>query len=174
MNGNLLIVGASTYSAIAYEIAKDMNCFEKIDFVDDQKAISANGKAVIGNVNSIEELSNAYKNVVVAIGNAVVRQKIINQIKSRNLCNLVSLVSPCAYISPNSKIMGGCIIEPMAVIHAGCTICEGCIISAGAVVNHESVCGDCVHIDCNATVSGYTTVPPKTKVASGTVFCSCT
>lgn len=170
MRESLLIIGASTFSAVAYEIANDMNCFDKIDFVDDQRIVSTNGKKIIGNVASIAELSDKYRNVVVAIGSADVRQKIVDQIKSQNLCNLVSLVSPRAYISPNSKIMGGCIVEPMAVIHTGCTIGEGCIISAGAVVNHESVCGDFVHVDCNATVAGYSIVPPKTKVPCGSVF----
>lgn len=37
MNKNLLIVGASTYGVVASEIAADMGCFEKIDFVDDER-----------------------------------------------------------------------------------------------------------------------------------------
>ena len=35
MNRNLLIVGAGIYGIVVYEIAADMRCFEKIDFVDD-------------------------------------------------------------------------------------------------------------------------------------------
>ena len=37
MNNNLLIVGASAYSLLAADIAKEMQCFEKIDFIDDEK-----------------------------------------------------------------------------------------------------------------------------------------
>ena len=43
MNKNLLIVGAGTYGVLASEIAEDMECFEKISFVDDEKKSNATG-----------------------------------------------------------------------------------------------------------------------------------
>lgn len=48
MNKNLLIVGASTYGVVASEIAADMGCFEKIDFVDDERKTTPNGIEVVG------------------------------------------------------------------------------------------------------------------------------
>ncbi|MBR1677729.1 MAG: acetyltransferase, partial [Clostridia bacterium] len=35
MNRNLLILGAGQYGTVVKEIAKSMECFEKIDFLDD-------------------------------------------------------------------------------------------------------------------------------------------
>jgi len=118
------------------------------------------------------KLSAAYGNITVAIGNPTVRLALIKKIKSETPFRVVSLVSPKAHVSPSAKIMDGSIIEPMAVVHSGCVISQGCIISAGAVVNHASLCGDGVHVDCNATVSGNTLVPPQTKVCSGQVYTS--
>jgi len=37
LNKNLLIVGAGIYSVVAFEIATEMGCFDKIDFIDDTK-----------------------------------------------------------------------------------------------------------------------------------------
>ena len=37
MNKNLLIVGAGTYAVVAFEIAADTRCFDRIDFVDDKR-----------------------------------------------------------------------------------------------------------------------------------------
>ena len=43
-------------------------------------------------------------------------------------------------------------------------------ISAGAVINHSSMCNEVVHVDCNATVEGFCTVPAGTKIFSGVVY----
>ena len=170
MNKNLLIVGASTYAVVAYEIAADMGCFERIDFVDDKRKTTPTGIEVIGTTRDIDELAIQYSNIIVAIGNPEVRLSLLNKIKEETPCRIVSLVSPKAYISPSAQIMSGCIVEPMAVVHTGCVITTGCIISAGAVINHASMCCNGVHVDCNAIVEGYCLVPAGTKICSGEVY----
>lgn len=170
MNKNLLIVGAGTYGIIASEIASDMGCFKKIDFIDDERKTTPNGIEVVGTTRDIDELVVEYSNIIVAIGNPKVRLSLLNRIKEETPYRIISLVSPKAYISPSAQIMNGCIIEPMAVVHASCVICPGCIISAGVVVNHATMCCDGVHVDCNATVEGYCLVPAGTKVCSGEVY----
>lgn len=170
MNKNLLIIGAGTYGIVASEIAADMECFEKIDFVDDERKTTPNGIDVVGTTQDIDELALQYSNIIVAIGKPEVRLSLINRIKEETPYRIVSLVSPKAYISPSAQIMSGCIIEPMAVVHTGCVVCQGCIISAGAVINHATVCCDGVHVDCNATVEGYGLIPAGTKICSGEVY----
>lgn len=170
MNKNLLIVGAGTYGVLAYEIAKDMGCFEKIDFVDDVRKTTPNEIEVIGITKDIAELAVEYSNIIVAIGNPEDRLALLRKIKEETPYRIVSLVSPKAYISSLAEIMEGCIIEPMAVVQTSCSICVGCIISSGAVVKHATMCCDGVHVDCNATVDGYCLVPAGTKICSGEVY----
>lgn len=170
MNKNLLIIGAGTYSVVASEIAADMGCFEKIDFVDDKRKTTPNGIETVGTTQDIDELAIEYSNIIVAIGNPEVRLSLLNRIKEETPYRIVSLVSPKAYVTSSAQIMSGCIIEPMAVVHTGCVICPGCIISAGAVVNHATMCCDGVHVDCNATVEGYCLVPAGTKICCGEVY----
>lgn len=170
MNKNLLIVGAGIYAVIASEIAIDMGFFERIDFLDDRKKETPTGAKVVGTTNDLAELETWYDNIVVAIGNPKVRLALIERIKAENSYQIVSLVSPRAYISPTAQVKQGCIVEPMAVVQSRCVIGEGCIISSGAVVNHASICGDGVHVDCNATVEGNCIVPAGLKICSGEVF----
>ena len=170
VNNNLLIIGAGVYGIVASEVAADMGCFEKIDFVDDEKTTTMNGKDVLGTTEQLAEFADHYSNDVVAIGEPGKRLSLLKRIEREIPCRIVVLVSPKAYISPSAKIGKGSIIEPMAVLCAGCVISEGCIISAGAVINHYSTCLDGVHVDCNAVVEGAATVPAETKVCSGEVF----
>lgn len=170
MNGNLLIVGAGSYALVAAEIAESMGCFGKIGFVDDRIKTLPNGGCVVGTTRDIDRLAEAYSHIIVGIGNSEVRLSLLEQLEKNEKYQIPSLISPRAYVSPEAKVMQGCIIEPMAVVHREATLERGCIISAGAVVNHESTCGEGVHIDCNATVAAYACVPGKTKVCSGQVY----
>ena len=170
MNNSLLIVGASIYGVVAAEIATDMGCFDKIDFVDDERKTTPNGIAVVGTMQDIGRLEGQYGNIIVAIGNPEVRVSLLKRIKEETSFRIATLISPKAYISPSAKVMSGCIIEPMALVHTNCLVLDGCIISAGAVVNHASVCCKGVHVDCNATVEGYCFVPSNTKICSGEAY----
>lgn len=170
MNDNLLIVGAGDYGIVAFEIAQEIGCFDKIDFVDDNYESKGKHGRVVGTTQQLTELSTQYSNIVVAIGNSRTREELLKRIEDETPYNIVSLISPRAYVSPSAQIKRGCIVEPMAVIHNSCEVGVGCIISAGAVINHTSVLEDVVHVDCNATVQGYTRVPTGVKVLSGQVY----
>ena len=167
---NLLIVGAGAYADVAFEIASDMGCFNRIDFVDDNKEETPNGHKVAGKVKDIEGLCVNYTDIVVAIGNPKIRLSFLEMAKRDTKLNVATLISPRAYVSSSALVKAGCILEPMAVVHSGCALEEGCIVSAGAVVNHSSNCGRGVHVDCNAVVAGYTVVPAETKICFGEVY----
>ena len=170
MDNKLLIIGAGIYAQVAYEIACDMNCFERIDFVDDQKTQTITGRPVIGDTDDLPCLSKDYTHGVVAIGDPCVRLQLLTNLKEQTDLHIATLISPKAYVAPSATVEEGTIVEPMAVINSLCRIERGCLISAGAVVNHAAVCGKGVHLDCNVTVEGYSHVPLQTKVPCGTVF----
>lgn len=170
MNKNLLIVGAGAYGVVASDIAHEMGCFDKIDFVDDENESTPAGKKVIGKIKDLAEINCEYSNIIVAIDSPDIRLSLLTKIQEETNFRIVTLVSPKAYVAPSAQIMPGCIIEPMAVIQSMSIISKGCIISAGAVVNHASMCCDGVHVDCNATVAGTTLVPAGVKINSGEVY----
>lgn len=170
MERSLLIIGCGAYSLVAYEIACDMNEFKQIAFIDDAKTKAPTGAEVLGKTSELGELSKHYSDCIVAFGEPSARMRMLDKIKNETTLNIPSLISSKAYVSPSAEIEEGVIIEPFAVVHSSCKIKRGCFISAGAVVNHESVCMECVHVDCNATVPGYMTVPPLKKVSCGEVF----
>lgn len=170
MNQNLLIIGAGIYGSVAKEVAESMDSFDRIAFIDDCNDQTPDGTPTIGTTKDLPFLSGEYSCAIVAIGNPGVRQKIIQTIEEETSLRLTTLVSPLAYVAHSAQLGKGCIIEPMSVVHTGCVLGKGCLICAGAVINHASLCGDCVQVDCNATVAGNTVVPSGIKVSSGTVY----
>ncbi len=172
MSNNLLIVGAGEYSAIAYEIAKSMNWYDEIGFVDDNVSCTPFNIPVLGALSCIEELSDKFENIVFAIGNPIVKSKLFSEIEKNKRLRIATLISPLAFVSSSAKIEAGTIVEPFGVISSMCKVGKGCIVSAGGVVNHNSECGDFVHVDCNATIESRAKVPKGTKVCCGEVYSS--
>jgi len=159
----LLILGAGQYGAVAKEIAEAMNCYEKIDFLDDNNVIA------VGKISDYQLLRSLYDSAVVAIGNSKLRINYIEKLKKAGY-EIPNLIHPKSYVSPSVKIGVGCIIEPFAGINANVEIGIGCLFSMGCLVNHNALVENGCHIDCGAIVSARELVPEGTKVISGMVF----
>ncbi len=170
MNKNLLIIGADVYGVIASEVAIDMGCFCKIDFVDDDRDYTPTGIKAVGKIKDICMLNKRYSHIVVAYDNPNTRLALLKKIEEETGYIIATLISPKAYISPSAQVLRGCIIEPLAVIQSMSVVSEGCIISAGAVLGYSSMCCDGVHLQANSTVTKSTIVPAGTVVKYGEVF----
>ena len=159
----LLIVGVGQYGKLTKEIAESMNCFEQVDFLDD------NNQIAIGKISQYEKYVNDYKYAIVAIGNSGFRLEMTEKLKSAGY-TIATIISPLAYISKSAVINEGCIVEAMAVVNTETVVGKCSFISAGAVVNHNSVIGYGCHIDCHATVKSNAVVPEKMKLECGQVY----
>ena len=160
---NLLILGAGQFGLMVKEIAESMECFDKIDFLDDKSELA------VGKLCDYANFLREYRYAVVAIGNPEIRLSYIQKLEES--CFIVAIIaSPRAYVAPSAQIMKGSIIEPMAVVQANSVVAIGSIISSGAVVRHNAFVGDVCHVDCNAVVMSGSMVRSKTKVEACTVY----
>ena len=170
MNRNLLILGAGLCGMSAREIAQQMGCFEKVNFLDDNITEISDGTKILGAISKFENFTDEYSSIFVSIANPKIKLNLLNKIKETTPYKIVTLISPNAYISPSARIMQGSMIEAMAVINTASVISNGCIIGAGSIVNHSSMCCDGVHMECRATVADHTLVPAGTEIKSGEIF----
>ena len=166
MNKNLLILGAGQYGTVAKEIAEAIDCFDKIDFLDDTYGLGETEgdyhEQSIGKLSDIDKFTEDYSYAICAIGNAELRQKLTAQIIEK-CYRIPVLVSPHAYISKSAQLRYGDIIEPFAVVHANAAIGIATFVSAGAVLNHNSFTSDYCHINCNSVVMSGAIIAPGTK-----------
>lgn len=158
---SLLIIGAGEYGHLVKGLAEDCG-YEKIAFLDDNNPIA------IGIVSDAERVREEYAEAIVAIGNPVVREKLVCELES--LFQIATLIHPTAFVSRSAVVASGCIVEPGAVIQTVARLGKACIVNAGAVVNHNSTVESFSQVDCNAVVAARSLVPKGTKVESGTVW----
>lgn len=104
--------------------------------------------------------------LIIAIGNNVIRKKIIGKVKHA----MPALIHPSAQLAADVTPGEGTIILANAVIQAGAKIGEHCLINANVVIDHEAEVGDFVNIYPNAYIGGAATIGDLINIDPGTII----
>lgn len=166
MKNNLIIIGASGHGKVAAEVAKNMNKWSNIYFLDDDKSKeSISNYKIIGNVSMAYQYSNN-SDYFVAIGDNTIREKITKDLLSQNL-SVVSLISPASTIASDTSVGIGTIVMAGAVINSGTRIGRGCIVNTLSSIDHDCLIEDYVHISPGVNLAGSVKLGYKTWIGIG-------
>ena len=168
MDKNVIILGAGGHAKVVADIViKSGDTF--IGFLDDNIEV---GTKIIDEYTVLGKLEdsinfNCKKNVYFAfgIGDNRVRKRIYDEFK----LNYYTAIHPTAIIGLNVKIGEGTVVMPNAVVNASARIGIGCIINTCAVIEHDNVICDFVHVSPNATLCGRVLVGSCTHIGAATV-----
>jgi sugar O-acyltransferase (sialic acid O-acetyltransferase NeuD family) len=124
------------------------------------------GLPVLGAAGDVPPADDACRHAFVAIGHNPVRSEIGENL-SRLGYELITLVHPRAYVSPQAKVGAGVYIGPGVSVQRGCHIGDHVIINTGATVDHDCEVQVGVHIAPGACLAGRVTVKARTFVGIG-------
>ena len=159
----LVIVGASGHGKVIADIAK-LNGYKEIVFLDDNEAVDeCAGYPVVG---SSCDFTKVEKDVVIAIGNAMIRSRIQEKYESQGF-HLVTLIHPGATIADSAEIGAGSVIMAGAVINPYAKLGKGCIVNTCASVDHDCEVRDYVHVAVGAHLCGTVEVGAYTWIGAG-------
>ena len=167
MSKSVVIIGASGHGKVIADII--VNSDDKVlGFLDD--ADNVQGKKIIGFpvLGKIADYDN-YRDCefVIAIGNPYIREKIAIELPVR----WYTAIHPTAVISSLDVEIGeGTVIMANAVVNPSAKIGKHCIINTGAIVEHDNILEDYVHLSPNVTLAGIVKVGKSTHIGAG----SCT
>ena len=163
---NLIIIGASGHGKVIADIAV-RNGYEDIVFLDDADHIqSCAGFPVVGKTSALSHMNG---DVIVAIGNANIRERIQESIQNQKRVKLATLIHPNAVISRRVEIGVGSVVMAGAVVNSDVVIGKGCIINTGASVDHDCKVEDFAHISVGAHVAGTCCIGKRTWIGAGAV-----
>lgn len=142
-----------------------------IGFYDDQlqKGTFVNGIRILGNVNQLKIDSTAGVNLVVAIGNPVIKKKVVSKLKNIVGINYPSLLHPSAIIMDPTTIK----IGKGSIVGAGCILTTGIIIGKHVLVNinttigHDGEIGDYSSIMPGVNLAGEVKLGSEVLIGSG-------
>lgn len=167
MSESVVIIGASGHGKVIADII--VNSGDKVlGFLDD--ADDVQGKKIIGFpvLGKIADFDN-YRDCefVIAIGNPYIRERIANELPVK----WYTAIHPTAVISSLDVEIGeGTVIMANAVVNPSARIGKHCIINTGAIVEHDNILEDYVHLSPNVTLAGIVKVGKSTHIGAG----SCT
>lgn len=157
----LAIIGASGHGKVIADVA-ERNGYDEIVFLDDNPNVrECWGRLVVGKTSDVEIID---ADVVVAIGNPVVRKRIQETIPSERLA---TLIHPGAVVAKDVELGSGTVVMAGAVINPGTRLGKGCIINTCSSVDHDCVVSDYAHIAVGAHLCGTVAIGEGTWIGAG-------
>ena len=157
---NIYIIGAGGHAKVVADIILKHieNLKEEIriaGFLDDGYSFEENreifGIKIIGKIDYVLELSQDINNYfVIAIGSNLIREKITLKY---NL-NYYTAIHPDSIIGNNVDIGIGSVVMAGTIINSYSKIGKHCIINSGAIIEHDNVIEDFVHIAPKSAIAG--------------------
>ena len=160
----LIIVGASGHGKVVADIAR-LNGYTDILFLDNNSEIkNCAGHHVLGPDSMLSELNG---DVFIAVGNATVRKKLMEQYSDRLF---PILIHPQAVVADSVKLGSGTVVMAGVVINPETTVGKGCIINTASSVDHDCDISDYVHVSVGAHVAGTVNIGEGTWVGAGAII----
>lgn len=173
MNKNVVIIGAGGHAKVIADIidkSKDI----VVGFLDDNKTksdiiVKEKQYRVIGRIDECKKIQLEYPEIefVIAIGNNKVRKQIAERYKD---LKFYTAIHPSSQIALDVEIGEGTVVMANTSINTSAKIKKNCIINTGAVVEHDNILEDYVHISPNATLCGTVQIGELTHIGAGTTI----
>ena len=162
MKDKLLIIGAGGHGRVVADIAEATGKYSEIAFLDDGVIEKIPRFPVLGGSAIAVEKKTEYE-VIVAIGNSKVRNKIMENLD----VDFAILIHPAAVIGSEVSIGEGTVIMPGAIVNTGSNIGKGVIINTASSVDHDCEIGDYCHVAVGAHLCGNVQVKEHTWIGAG-------
>lgn len=166
----LLLVGAGGFGRVVSEVA-----IQKYDcaFVDDGFETGAKicGVTVVGHISDLEELFAEYKQMIVTIGNNIVRKQIYN-IAEKIGYSFPNLICKSAYVSSYATLGYGCVLLNNVSVQNGSDVGNGVLLNPGVEIHHDCHVGDFTLIYTNSVVRTYAKVGECVRIGSNVTICN--
>ena len=170
---DIVIIGAGGFGREVAWLIEDINKVEHnwniVGYVDDDKTIQGkyiNNYKVIGN---IEWLKHQELYVVSAIGNPMVKKKIMeNLMESKNHYPII--IHPSVISSDRVTLGEGSIICAGNILTVNINIGKHVIVNLGCTIGHDSVVGDYTTILPSSNISGFVKIGECVNIGTGSAI----
>lgn len=174
MKNKCVIIGAGGHAKVVIDIVrrsgKDIIGLTDVTIKEGNKFM---GYPVLGNDDRLSDIyESGVHEAVMGIGH-VGEPWIRNQIFQKAVemgFTFPNLMHPAAVLSENIHYGEGNLFGAHCTVNADAVIGSLCIINTAAIIEHESVIGDGVHIAPHATVLGGGVIGKNTFVGAGSVI----
>lgn len=164
----IILLGAGGHAAVILDILKaQIACGEQIHIkglLDDSDKLTCMGYPVLGPISKINQYMDEKTYFIIAIGANQVRQQLATLLPDDKF---YTVIHPSAILGSGVSVGSGSVVMPNVTINANSQIGRHVIVNTGAIVEHDNVIEDYVHLSPRATLCGGVTVGQMTHVGAG-------
>lgn len=166
---DIVIIGAGGFGRevlwLIQEINKAKEEWNICGFIDDSVPVDeeVNG---FKNLGKLDWLKNKEINVVCAIGDPLVKKRILKQLLNANI-HYPALIHPSVIMSESAIVGEGAIICAGSIITTNITIGDHVIINLDCTVGHDTIIGNYSTINPSVNVSGCVIIKDCVTVGTG-------
>ncbi len=167
---DIYIIGASGFGREVAWLIEELDEFNVVGFIDDNKKIqntTINDIPVLGGVPFLNEKREEI-NVVIAIGNPSVRKKIYDQLKNNKNIKFPNIIAKDVRISNTNNIGFGNIICTQSVLTVNITLGNFNHINLDCTVGHDVIIHDFVTVYPSVNISGNVEIGNCSELGTGT------
>ncbi len=166
---SVLVYGAGGHGLVVLDAALRQPALRVIGVIDDDPArqgAAILGIKVLGGGFILSDSRFGVCRVVVAIGDAAARQRVVALVAAAGL-GFVAVVHPTAFLAAGVSIGDGAAILPTAVVHTKASIASHVIVNTGAIVEHDARVAEFAHISPGARLGGGVRVERAAHIGIG-------
>jgi acetyltransferase EpsM len=162
MRTKLIIVGGGEHARVVAQVALSRSDLWEVEgFVDPKPCLKMTDEMAVPRLGSDGELArllqqDAGRHLVLgvgAIGASDKRRRIIEDLAVPDDRWSV-LTDAGAHVSPQARLMPGCVVMPGASVNCGAVIGRHAVVNTGAVVEHDVQLGDFCQVSPGAAIGG--------------------
>jgi sugar O-acyltransferase (sialic acid O-acetyltransferase NeuD family) len=165
---DLLILGAGGHGKVCISVAKSMNLWENIYFLDDVKIGYINNDQILGKINLSEYDVNTF-DVFIAIGDNKNRSILYKNAVELGF-NVPNLIHNTAFIDKNTVLNNGNLIMPNSIINSNAKLGKCNIVNSGVIIEHDCRVGDYNHFSPSTTICGNVIIESFCWIGAGTTI----
>ena len=108
-----------------------------------------------------------YSPIIISIGMNDLRKKVAERLMETYDVVFGKAIHPSALVSKHSTIGEGTVMMPYSVVQTCCKVGKHNIINTGAILEHECLLEDYVHVSPHATLCGNVTIGEGSWIGAG-------
>lgn len=157
-------MGASGHGKVVADIARKLEGYADISFLDDDLEKRVSGYPLLGSVQEYRKWIDTHE-FIVAIGNCKIRSEIQKKIERDGV--IATLVHPNAVLGEKVTLGAGTVVMANAVINSASILGRGVIVNTGSTVDHDCRIGNYVHVAPGCHISGAVSIGDRSWIGVG-------
>jgi UDP-perosamine 4-acetyltransferase len=167
MVDDVVVVGAGGHASVVIDVLQSAGFRPVVCVGSPNDSGSVLGVPIVAGDDQLGRLhAEGQRHAIVAVGDNMLRSRLAAQAVAIGF-ELVSAISPRAYVAPSAQVGQGTVVMAGATINARAVLGRNVIANTNSSIDHDCIIGDGAHVAPNVALAGSVRVGARVLVGIG-------